>query len=377
MHIKLIWKHCAWKIKQVWKRQVISNAKKCWNLFMSLTFKSMDKLDMFETQDGSSSMTDSNISLPIMERTGSVRKKRRSTIITVQMLSKKGQLGGQKINTVQVAAESKVKQLEVSRKDDSSLSTSRSTISDTTEPLTVKKISSSDSDLKSRKGRPRSTSYERGQFHGITPPSDPSLDTLQRDSLDLDNVGSTKPRHTSTPDSGFKTLPQYSPILTSSDNSFSSASSSTQGLVTSASDNSIPIRYLHKVPSYDAVMLRKSYDTVIGKRQDFDGIVTCVSMENLHVHNNPGITTSASDSNINVSYQKRGRPHSFHQGSYDVIEESENASASDSLFQRMHSKRTASESEFTPRCFHKDPISERDTWTSCPLLHGKVKKSYI
>ena len=364
-----------------------------------------------QRSDDSTSLADSDISLPVMERSGSIRRsKRRSTIITVQMISKRGQLGGQKVNTVQVAAESKFNELELDMATEGTgtgasgrrscsigvgtdmnggRSSSASTTSETAVPLKMQKISTSDSMLQGFEERPRSTmSYDDPQLLSCrelaSTPSDIHLDTLQTDSCDFEKLRATRPRQTSTPDSGFKTLPQSMSIMTSSDNSFSSGTSSTHGLVASASDTNISNKYQHKVPSYEAAMIRKSYDAIMAQRHGCDAVVTtCASEENLHVRST-GIPTSASDSNINVTYHRRHRPHTFHQESHRVIEETENISASDYLWRTLHGKRTVSESEFdvvdgrSPLHEHleMDPNLQRETWTSYPLLQDKVKYLY-
>ena len=364
----------------------------------------MDKSDVTDPSksDDSTSLGESDMSLPVMERSGSIRRsKRRSTVVTVQMISKKGQLGGQKINTVQVAAESKVNQLEMDVQveggrgscsigvgtgldDGRSSSASQSSNSDSSVPKKIQKISTSDPTLEERQ-RPEtfSTSYQQrpvlGQ-HGRIAHSESHVDTLEGDSIDFSKPGSSGPRQTSTPDSGFKTLPQSASVMTS-DNSFSSSSSSTQGFITSASDSRLPAKHPHEVPSNNSVMLRKSFDTLMAQRSGQDTVMTRAS-ENVQMRSK-GVPTSASDSNINITYHGRQRPHTFHQESYQVIEEAEGARASDYLFQRLFKRRTVSESEFDVvdgrtqgDQSDMDSSLQKETWTSYPQLRKKVKKKW-
>ena len=368
----------------------------------------MDKLDTMQEPkpDDSASLTESDSSLPMMmERSGSIRRsKRRSTVITVQMISKKGQLGGQKVNTVQVAAESRVNQLEMDMQlggergscsigvgtgvdNGRSSSASQSSISDSSVPKKIKKISTSDPTLEERQKSgtyQELPSYQEGQYlthHGRTAHSESHMDTLEGDSIEFSRLGATRPRQTSTPDSGFKTLPQSASVMTSSEDSFSSSSSSTQGLFTSASDTNLPIKYLHEVPSYDSVMLRKSYDTIMAQRPGYDTVVTRASAQNVQMRSK-GVTTSASDSNIDITYHRRQRPHTFHQESHQVIEETQDVGAADYLFQKMFKRRTVSESEFdvadgrgADEQSEADSSSQRETWTSYPQV--KMKPSNV
>ncbi len=345
----------------------------------------VDKLDIevidSKLDDSGSVGTDSDTALSVLERTGSGRQKRRSTVITVQMVSKKGQLAGQKINTVQVAAERKSKDVETEEPGRRSVGTgsgsilappresdsrsSSSPASDASLPLKIQKISDSSGNLSSSEGRKSGAQHKKDQ----STQSMPALDLDTTDS-DVRTMGVARPRFTSTPD---RTLPLHSPTSGTSSEGFPSPSSPTQGFL--SGDNS-PVRRPKLLPSYDTVLTRKLYSARTAQRRSRHGVVvTSASDENLRRARSP-IATSASDSNINFTLHKRYRPHStsFH-GSYDVIEETESKSSSDFLFAHMHKKRTVSDSDFCTGDSQQSSESfpPRDSWTS----HAQVEHEVI
>ncbi len=277
--------------------------------------------------------------------TGRSRKKKRSTVITVQMVSRKAQLDGQKVNTMQVAAESKFADL-LARREDSAFA--RNPAFKMPVPLKTRRILT----------EPASTSFEVNVTERQNPCRSPAatglrVDTNQTGWLDLQRFGASGAR--------LRAAPQFSPNSVASWDGLLSCASRTQLPGTSVSDTNLS-HSVHQTPH------GKSHDAILSPL-----------LYNVTVTEDAPITASASDSSINITYHRPYRKRvgvSAHHGSYEVIEETDRASPADILFEKMREKRAVSESGFDGRASQRKLEAasrlKKDTWTSHPQLQTEV-----
>ena len=261
------------------------------------------------------------------------KKKQRSTIITVQMVSKKGNIGDKKINTVEVQAVTKTRSREQSfdERDGDSTRSRASSSSSSISDIVPKKIQKIGGTLETPDSYPDSRRPINTSSPNVKPHPDFALD------VSLDSL--------------------YGASLTPQ------SDLSGVGLLSSASDTNLRDNVFTKSPSFESVSSDKNIP------------VTTKSLEN--IHRNKGLSTGASESNIR--YRRKYKYRHSDSGSYEVMHETGGSKASDMLWQKLEKRRTISFSASEvqhPKDEELDDgqnLQKDATWASTPFLEKQVE----